>query len=125
VHALGAVAFRGSLWAIGGRRGQQRQLREVWILDPGSRRWRAGPSLPKPMELLGADVTGDEIHVVWERTYQIWDASERRWRQAPAPQVHRHALALFAVGGRLYAVGGCTTRLRDSAVVETRALPVP
>jgi hypothetical protein len=36
--------------------------------------------------------------------------------------VHRHALALFAVGDRLYAVGGCTTRLRDSAVVETRLL---
>jgi Kelch motif len=120
-HALGAVAFRGRLWAIGGRRGGQRQLREVWILDPGAG-WRPGPSLPRPMELLGADVAGDEIHTVWERTYQIRDASEGRWRQDVPPQVHRHALALFALGGRLYAVGGCTTRLRDSAVVETRAL---
>jgi hypothetical protein len=120
-HALGAVAFRGELWAIGGRRGD-RQLREVWILAPGAARWRAGPTLPRPMELQGTDVVGDQVHAVWERTYQIWDASEGRWRQDVPPQVHRHALALFAVGGRLYAVGGCTTRLRDSAVVETRAL---
>lgn len=120
-HALGAVAFRGRLWAIGGRRGD-RQLREVWVLEPGSERWRAGPTLPKPMELLGADVAGDRIHAVWQRTYQVWHASEQRWRQAPPPQVHRHALALFALDGRLYAVGGCTTRLRDSAVVETRSL---
>jgi hypothetical protein len=70
------------------------------------------------MELLGAEAVGDEIHAVWEHTYQIWDASEGRWRQGPPPLVARHALSLFVIGGSLYAVGGCTTRLRDTAVVE-------
>jgi hypothetical protein len=38
--------------------------------------------------------------------------------------VLRHALSLFAVTGRLYAVGGCVTpQLVDSQVVETRRLP--
>jgi hypothetical protein len=32
--------------------------------------------------------------------------------------VPRHALEAFAVAGSLYAVGGCTTALRDSPVVE-------
>jgi N-acetylneuraminic acid mutarotase len=119
VHAFGAVVFRGEIWVIGGRRGEQ-QLREVWIYDPAADEWRRGPSLPKPMELLGATVVGDEIHAVWERTYQIYDAGTRRWRQGPPPLVPRHALSLFHVGGALYAVGGCTTKLRDTAVVETR-----
>ena len=117
VHAFGAVVFRGEIWVIGGRRGAE-QLREVWIFDPGSGRWRPGPTLPKPMELLGATVVGDEIHAVWEGTYQIYDAGERGWRDGPPPLVPRHALSLFHVGGSIYAVGGCTTKLRDSAVVE-------
>jgi hypothetical protein len=70
------------------------------------------------MELLGATVVGDEIHAVWERTYQIYDAGERRWREGPPPLIPRHALSLFHVGDSIYAVGGCTTKLRDSAVVE-------
>ena len=118
VHAFGAVAFRGEIWVIGGRRGEE-QLREVWIFDPRRSRWRSGPSLPKPMELLGATVVGDEIHAVWERTYQIYDASEDRWREGAAPLVPRHALSLLHVDGTLYAIGGCTPQLRDTAVVET------
>lgn len=121
VHAFGAVFFRGEIWVIGGRRGE-RQLREVWIFDPVRSRWRAGPSLPRPMELLGATVVGDQIHAVWERTYQIYDASEGRWRDGPAPLEPRHALSLFHVDGSLYAVGGCTPELRDTAAVETRRL---
>ena len=47
--------------------------------------------------------------------------TERRSAGAdgPSPLVARHALSLFAIDGSLYAVGGCTTRLRDTAVVET------
>jgi N-acetylneuraminic acid mutarotase len=116
-HAFGAVAFRGELWTIGGRRGE-RALREVWIWSPATGRWRRGPTMPKPMELLGATVAGDEIHAVWESTYQVYDARRRRWRQGPTPLVTRHALEAFAVDGRLFTVGGCTTALRDSPVVE-------
>jgi hypothetical protein len=119
VHAFGAVVFRGEIWVIGGRRGEQK-LREVWIFNPATNRWRPGPMLPKPMELLGAAVVGDEIHAVWEQTYQIYDAKTGRWRDGPPPLVPRHALSLFHLDGALYAVGGCTTKLRDTAVVETR-----
>jgi hypothetical protein len=119
VHAFGAVVFNGEIWVIGGRRGE-RQLREVWIFDPRTGRWRPGPTMPKPMELLGATVVGDQIHAVWERTYQIYGAKTGRWRQGPPPLVPRHALSLFYVDGSLYAIGGCTLNLRDSAAVETR-----
>ena len=56
-HAFGAVAFRGELWVIGGRRGEE-ILREVSIWSPRTNRWRRGPAMPKPMELLGAAVVG-------------------------------------------------------------------
>jgi hypothetical protein len=97
-------------------------LREAWIWSPATGRWRRGPTLPRPMELLGATVSGDEIHAVWESTYQIWDASEGRWMQGPPLRVPRHGLQVFAVGDTLLAVGGCTTDLHDSQVVERRPL---
>lgn len=121
-HAFGAVALGEEIWVIGGRRGE-RVLREVSILDtsgPGA--WRPGPAMPKPMELLGAAVTEDRIHAVWESVYQIYDVSERRWRQGPRPLVTRHALKAFVAGGALYTLGGCTTALVDSPIVERLAL---
>ena len=117
-HAFGALALGREIWMIGGRRGEH-PLREVWILDPsGEGRWRRGPAMPKPMELLGAAVVDDQIHAVWEDVYQVYDAGERRWSQGPRPLVTRHGLRAFHAGGALYTVGGCTTALRDSPVVE-------
>jgi hypothetical protein len=116
-HTFGAVAYEDELWVIGGRRGEE-ILREVWILDPATLEWRAGPPLPEPMELLGATVHGDEIHAVWESTYQIYDGSSGKWRDGPRPLVTRHALEVFAVDGVLYTIGGCTTALQDSPIVE-------
>ena len=120
-HAFEAVAFRGEIWMIGGRRGDS-ILREVWIFDPRSERWRPGPAMPQPMELLGAAVVGDEIHAVWESTYQIYDARTGGWSRGPTPGVTRHALQTFFAGGALYTLGGCTTALRDSPVVERRSV---
>jgi N-acetylneuraminic acid mutarotase len=118
-HTFGAVVFRGEIWVIGGRRGE-RVLRDVWIFDPRKRTWRRGPTMPKPMELVGAAVAGEQIHAVWESTYQIYDAGTGSWSQGPRSIVTRHGLKAFFVDGSLYTVGGCTTELRDSQVVETR-----
>jgi hypothetical protein len=120
-HAFGAVAFRGEIWVVGGRRGEE-ILDEVQIFEPDTRRWRSGPPLPEPMELLGATVAGDEIHAVWESVYHRYDASNAEWSRGPRPLVTRHALQAFAVGNVLYTVGGCTTALRDSPIVETLRL---
>ncbi|HXH89531.1 MAG TPA: kelch repeat-containing protein [Gaiellaceae bacterium] len=120
-HAFDVVVFHGELWVIGGRRGEE-VLREVQILDPRTGRWRQGPAMPKPMELLGAAVVGEGIHAVWESTYQIYDARTKEWSDGPRPGVTRHALQTFYVGGALYTVGGCTTALRDSPIVERRRL---
>jgi hypothetical protein len=117
MHAFGAVAFRGESWVLGGRHGEE-LLRDVWTLDPRTREWRRWPTMPKPMELLGAAVAGNEIHAIWESVHQIYDAGTGRWRQGPKSLVTRHALRLFYVDGSLYTIGGCTTALHDSQVVE-------
>jgi len=120
-HAFDVVLFRGEAWLIGGRIDEE-VLRDVWILDPETERWREGPAMPRPMELLGAAVAGDEIHAVWESTYQVYDARAGAWRDGPTPRVTRHALAAFVAGRFLYTVGGCTTALRDSPIVERIAV---
>jgi hypothetical protein len=122
MHAFGAVAFRDEIWVIGGRH-EEELLRDVWIFDPRAGEWREGPAMPKAMELLGAAVAGDEIHAVWESVYQIYDARTDRWRDGPRPRVTRHALETFYVDGALYTIGGCTTALVDSPIVERRQLP--
>jgi N-acetylneuraminic acid mutarotase len=120
-HAFAAVAFRGELWVLGGRAGEHVSS-DVWVLEPASGRWRAGPALPEPMELLGAAAAGDEVHAVRESTYLIYDAGSGDWRSGARPLVTRHALEAFAINGVLYTIGGCTTALRDTAVVERRPI---
>jgi hypothetical protein len=67
-------------------------------------------------------VAGDQIHAIWESVHQVYDTRTGRWRQAPRSLVTRHALKLFYVGGALYTIGGCTTALHDSQVVERLSL---
>ncbi|MGH3039384.1 MAG: Kelch repeat-containing protein [Gaiellaceae bacterium] len=121
-HAFDAVPFKDEIWMIGGRRGDE-ILRDVLILNPATGEWREGPTMPEPMELLGAAVAGDEIHAVWESTYQIYDAESGTWTYGPRSLTTRHGLQTFYVDGALFTVGGCTTALRDSQVVERRDLP--
>ncbi|HET6656496.1 MAG TPA: kelch repeat-containing protein [Gaiellaceae bacterium] len=122
-HTFGAVDFQGGIWTFGGRRGEE-TLRDVFIFDPQAEKWRAGPTMPKPMELNGTAVWGPEIHTIWEHTYQIYDARTGEWSQGPEPLVPRHGLKAFAIDGTLYAVGGCTTELHDSQVVEARNIAI-
>ena len=123
LHALAAVVFRGEIWVLGGRLRSGKIVRGVWIYDPQRNRWRAGPMLPTPMETLGAAVKDDQIYAVLESTYVIYDGRTSRWRRGPSQNIPRHALAVYTIGGALYAIGGCAVpQLEDSSVVEKIAL---
>ncbi len=123
IHAMAAIAFKGEIWVLGGRLADQQILRRVWIYNPARDAWRAGPAMPRPMDLLGAVAVGNRIHAVLESKYLVYDARSRRWRRGPSLRVPRHALALYAVGGTLYAIGGCIVpQLEDSPAVESLRL---
>ena len=123
LHALAAVVFRGEIWALGGRVRSGQIQRDVWIYNPQRNRWRAGPTLPTPMETLGTSASGDRIDAVLEHTFVTYDARTSRWQRGPSLEIPRHALAVYTIGDTLYAMGGCVVpQLEDSSVVEKLAL---
>jgi N-acetylneuraminic acid mutarotase len=123
LHAMAATVFKGEIWVLGGRLRSQEIVRDVWIYNPQRDQWRAGPSLPAPMDLLGVVSVGNKIHAVLESKYFVYDAATRRWSRGPSLKVPRHALALYAARGKLYAIGGCIVpQLEDSPAVESLPL---
>jgi N-acetylneuraminic acid mutarotase len=52
---------------------------------------------------------GDRIYAVTETTVWEYDATADRWtdRKAPLP-IKRHHYGVAAIGGKVYAIGGCT-----------------
>jgi N-acetylneuraminic acid mutarotase len=123
LHATAAVVFQREIWVIGGQDAAGHATNRVWIYTPRTHRWRAGPRMPFRMETAGAAVAGNEIHVVLESRYLIYDADSDSWSKGPALETPRHALAVYAVRGTLYAIGGCVVpQLEDSAVVEKLSL---
>ena len=123
LHALAAVVFQGGIWVIGGQDAAGQATRRVWIYFPRSHAWRRGQSMPFRMETAGASLADGEIHVVLESKYLIYDPNTRKWRRGPSLETPRHALAVYAINGTLYAMGGCVTpQLEDSAVVEKLSL---
>jgi N-acetylneuraminic acid mutarotase len=123
LHALAAVVYQGGIWVIGGQDAAGQAVRRVWIYQPRAHSWHRGPSMPFRMETAGAAVADGELHVVLESKYLIYDPNARKWRRGPSLETPRHALAVYAVNGTLYAMGGCVTpQLEDSSVVEKLAL---
>jgi hypothetical protein len=119
LQALAAVVFRGEVWALGGRVRSGTIQRGVWIYNLRANRWRAGPTLPTPMETLGTSASESRIDAVLEHNYFTYDASSERWLRGPSLEVPRHALGVFTIDGTLYAIGGCVVpQLEDSSVVE-------
>lgn len=118
-----AVVFGGKIWVLGGADRKGTIVRSVWIYNPRTNRWSAGPRLPAPMETLGAAASGSRIFAVLESDTFVYDASTRRWTRGPTLEVPRHALAVFPAVGRLYAIGGCIVpQLEDSNIVESLPL---
>ena len=98
-------------------------VRSVWIYSPRTNRWRAGPRLAEPVAMVGATATRTGVFAVSEQVFERY-VPGRGWRLGPPLRVPRHALGLFALDRRLWAVGGCVVpELADSRVVESLLLP--
>lgn len=122
------VARKGRIYRVGGmaarnRDGERWDLRLLALVqrfDPLSGRWEDLPPLPTPRSSGDAVVVGDTLYVVggwnlsgvpagavWHTNAMALDLArlESGWREFPQP-FRRRALALAALGSRIYCVGG-------------------
>lgn len=126
------------LYRVGGMearnaQGEPPQLHSVATVaafDAQARRWSELPALPRPRSSHAAAIVGQQLYVlggwamsgamnsgVWDSTLLRLDLSNpgAGWQEASSP-VESRALALVALGTRLFAIGGMTPERVSNAV---------
>jgi N-acetylneuraminic acid mutarotase len=128
VNHAAATAWRGRLIVIGGYVGPGTGTARGFELVGG--RWRGLPPMPEWRGAAGAAVVGNRLYVVGgvspsglaRRTF-VLDLRTRRWSRIVGPEPREH-LAVTALGGRVYALGGrlagIDTNLRTLQVLDPR-----
>jgi N-acetylneuraminic acid mutarotase len=114
-HAM-AVGVGTRAYVLGGYAGSGAVLRSAYVLERG--RWRALPRMPFPRAAAGAGVVRGRIIVAGgigegrrlARKALAFDLRSSRWSVVPGPTPREH-LAVAALGGVVYAVGGRTAGL--------------
>lgn len=134
------VAHDGFIYRIGGMAARNHadakqdlySLTLVQRFDPQSRRWEDVAPLPAPRSSHDAVVLGDKLYVaggwqliggtnkpVWPANALVLDLANPRagWREFPQP-FQRRALALAALGSRVYCIGGMDSNNKPTLAVE-------
>lgn len=116
VHHAMAVGAGGRLYVLGGYTVTGATLRAAFVLQRGA--WRAIPRMPFPRAAAGAGVVRGKIVVAGgvgearrlARNSLVYDIRSRRWAVVAGPTPREH-LAVTALAGVVYAVGGRTAGL--------------
>jgi hypothetical protein len=111
---LAAAAWRGRVYALGGRRaGYDTNVAQVEAYDPAARRWRRLAPLPEPRGGTGAAaIAGRILSVGGEapsgtlRKVYAYEIAARRWRRLADLPTPRHGLGVVALGGRVRVLAG-------------------
>ncbi len=114
---LRAVAYRGEIWAIGGRSGAP--TARVDIYNPKTDRWRTGHRLPQPMSAMAVGVLDDKIHVVGGEDpgliggrvideHFFIGRGDRSWRRAPGAALPVHGAGYGVYANLLIVTGGAS-----------------
>jgi len=117
-HAM-AAGYRGTLYVLGGYAPARARLSTVFAYSGGA--WTRLPPMPEERAAGGVAVVNGRIYVVGgtsssiiasqgdlAKTMLVYDIAGRRWStiaRGPPPREH---LAVTALGGRIYALGGRT-----------------
>ena len=129
---LAATAWRGRVYAIGGRlAGYDTNLTFFETYDPAARRWRRLAPVPEARGGTGAAaVAGRIVSVGGEaptgtlpKVY-AYEVSARRWRRLADLRTPRHGLGVIALGGRVRVLaGGPRPGLTVSGANESLTIP--
>lgn len=97
-------------------------LASTVVFDPGTQAWTSGADLITARNAAGAAVIDDRLYVVGGRSpgirandqqslasVEVYTAAANRWSAGVALPAARASLAVVALGGKLYALGGETT----------------
>ncbi len=127
LQGLALAPHDGKLYRVGGftARNQEGEDQDLWStadfarFDPQANAWEDLPEMPAPRSSFDAAVLGDTLYVfggwamrgddptVWLDTACAIDlARPVEWRQLAQPPSERRALAVGAIQGKLYVIGG-------------------
>lgn len=139
-QGLALVAHDGYVYRVGGMAARnpatgKRDLHSTALVqrfDPRHGRWNDIPALPRPRSSHDAVVLGNKLYVaggwnlsggtneaIWPATALVLDLAEPKagWREFPQP-FQRRALAVAALGSRLYCIGGMDSDNETTLAVE-------
>ena len=114
---VAVAALRGHVWVIGGFGGSAEPTPTVESYDPATDTWTERTALPEAVHHAAAVVVGDRLFVIggygggrvrWEPLDSVWEWNETRrlWESRTPMPTARGALAVAALDGKIYALGG-------------------
>jgi hypothetical protein len=111
VQEAAATTVGTRLFVVGGYDRARDSRAATWAFDGSA--WTAGPALPLAVNHPGAATIGTDVYVAGGFTAAgatnrvfVLASGAARWRDVAPMHRARGALALVAIGGRLYAIGG-------------------
>lgn len=113
VEETAAASAGGRLYVLGGFDAAGRSLDSVFIFDGAG--WRAGPRLPLPVDHPSAATLDGKVYLAGGHTFgrdsaRLFRLDGSAWMELAPMHFARGGHALIAAHGRLYAVGGNTSR---------------
>ena len=119
VEETAAATAEGNLYVLGGFNAAGASLSSVYVFDGTG--WREGPSLPLPVDHPSAASLGGYVYLAGGHSNgrdsaRLFRLDGEEWTELAPMHFARGGHALVGLGGRLYALGGNTTRGNVAAV---------
>ena len=113
VEETAAAAAGGKLYVMGGFNAAGASLNTVYVFDGTS--WMSGPRLPLPLDHASAATLDDRVYIAGGHSNgrdsaRVFRLDGGRWSEVAAMHFARGGHALIAAAGKLYAIGGNTSR---------------
>jgi RNA polymerase sigma factor (sigma-70 family) len=126
---LSTSVVNGKIYAIGGTKDANNSLSIVEEYNPATDTWTKKADMPTPRICLSTSVVDGRIYAIggtrgapWGRdhlsTVEEYDPATDIWTKKADMPTARAGLSASVVNGKIYAIGGVTTRLVALSVVE-------